>query len=66
VINGKISLESARKNYKVVLDDRLKVDQEATKILRAEFRGSRPHTAKIPGRLRIQSNQNDSPDLQQG
>jgi N-methylhydantoinase B len=34
VINGKISMASARKNYKVVFDTQMNVDMEATKALR--------------------------------
>ena len=34
VINGKVSFESARKNYKVVFDKQMNVDVEATKSLR--------------------------------
>jgi N-methylhydantoinase B/oxoprolinase/acetone carboxylase alpha subunit len=34
VINGKISMASARKNYKVVFDTQMNVDMEATKELR--------------------------------
>ena len=35
VINGKVSIESARRDYKVVLDQDLNVDSEMTKSLRA-------------------------------
>jgi N-methylhydantoinase B len=38
VINAKISPESARENYKVVLDDSRNVDIEATESLRDQFR----------------------------
>jgi N-methylhydantoinase B len=36
VINGKISMESARKDYRVVFDEEMGVDMEATGILREE------------------------------
>ena len=36
VINGKISIESARKDYRVVFDEEMGVDMEATGILREE------------------------------
>ena len=36
VINGKISIESALKNYKVVFDEDMKIDYEATNNLRTE------------------------------
>ncbi len=38
VINGKISLRSAQKDYLVVLDDNLRVDIEATRSLRARLK----------------------------
>lgn len=38
LINGKISDESARQNYKVVFDQDMKVDVLATKSLRARYR----------------------------
>jgi hypothetical protein len=41
VINDKVSPESARANYKVVLDDSMNVDRQATKSLRNEFRKER-------------------------
>ncbi|UCF83680.1 MAG: hydantoinase B/oxoprolinase family protein [Desulfobacteraceae bacterium] len=34
VLNGKVSVKSARKNYKVVFDNQMNVDVEATKALR--------------------------------
>lgn len=40
VVNGKISIESARKYYKVVFDKEMNVDMEATKALRAKRRDS--------------------------
>jgi N-methylhydantoinase B len=36
VLNGKISIESARKNYKVVLNPDLTVNKEETKVLRGK------------------------------
>lgn len=36
VINGKISMESARKDYRVVFDEEMGVDMEATETLREE------------------------------
>ena len=36
VINGKISMESARKDYRVVFDEKMGVDMEATGTLREE------------------------------
>jgi N-methylhydantoinase B len=39
VINGKISMESAVKDYKVVLDQAMNVDREATQTLRSRQRG---------------------------
>jgi N-methylhydantoinase B len=41
VLNGKVSLESAGKNYRVVLNEDLEVDWEATVALRAEGKGGR-------------------------
>jgi N-methylhydantoinase B len=38
VINGKISVESALKNYKVVFDEDMEIDYEATNNLRTEHR----------------------------
>jgi N-methylhydantoinase B len=38
VINGKISIESALKNYKVVFDEDMEIDYEATNNLRTEHR----------------------------
>ncbi|MGD2124557.1 MAG: hydantoinase B/oxoprolinase family protein [Desulfobacteraceae bacterium] len=39
VLNGKVSMKSAKLNYKVVLDDDMNVDIEATEILRSKYRG---------------------------
>ena len=36
VLNGKISLESARENYKVVFDKDMNVDMETTESLRKQ------------------------------
>ena len=36
VINGKVSMESARKDYRVVFDEEMGVDIEATGTLRKE------------------------------
>ncbi|MEA3358390.1 MAG: hydantoinase B/oxoprolinase family protein [Thermodesulfobacteriota bacterium] len=38
VVNGKISMESARKDYGVVLDDEMGLDMKATETLRNEIR----------------------------
>jgi N-methylhydantoinase B len=37
VVNGKVSIESAKKNYKIVFDKQMNVDIEATKALRNEI-----------------------------
>jgi N-methylhydantoinase B/oxoprolinase/acetone carboxylase alpha subunit len=36
VINGKVSMESARRDYRVVFDEEMGVDMEATGTLREE------------------------------
>jgi len=38
VVNGKISMESARKDYRVVFDDEMGLDMKATETLRNEIR----------------------------
>jgi N-methylhydantoinase B len=37
VVNGKVSIESAKKNYKIVFDKQMNIDIEATKALRNEI-----------------------------
>jgi len=44
VLNGKVSRESAGKNYRVVLNEDLEVDWEATRALRAEVKVKGGHS----------------------